>query len=374
MINLSRYLVLTRKEFVQLVRDPMSILIGILMPIFLLLICGFGMSTDVRNIKLAIVVPESSEKANMIAGRFQSNGFFESRIVRTTEEADALIKSHQVDACLFLQRNLNRRVSQSDFQILIAVNASNPSPGLLKQSYIQSALLGALDKITQESGMGSTADLGGVEIRSRQWFNDANRSVYTLIPGIIVIILTIIGSLLTSMVMAREFEQGNLESLFVTPMKSIEIILAKMTINFALGVIGLVIALLMARYLFGVPVRGNWAILLFGSSLYLILALAIGILISSAAKNQFIAISLASLVSFLPSYLLSGFLFEIKSMPTFLQCVTYFLPARYYVDFLQTSLLVGDVWSNIFKNCGILILMTFVLLTLARLSCPKRLQ
>ena len=372
-MSFSRYLILTRKEFVQLIRDPLSIIIGILMPIFLLLICGYGMSTDVRNIRLAIVIPEPLPKANLIAARFQSNGFFEAQIVRSTEEAKELIKSHQVDACLFLQQSLTRRINQMDLKILIVVNASNPSPGLLKQSYIQSALLGALQKINEESGAISTSGIGDIEIQTRQWFNDANSSAYTIVPGIIVIVLTIIGTLLTSMVMAREYEQGNLESLFVTPMKSTEILLAKMTNNFCLGIIGLVISLIMARYLFGVPVRGNWLILLFGSSLYLILALAIGILISSATKNQFIAISMGSLISFLPSYLLSGFLFEIKSMPTFLQYVTLFVPARYYVDFLQTSLLVGDVWQNIFKNCGVLILMTVVLLTLARLSCPKRL-
>ena len=372
-MNFSRYLILTRKEFIQLVRDPLSVATGILLPIVLLVICGFGMSTDVRNIRMAIVVPESSPTASAIAARFQSNGFFDAIIVRSTEEGKELIRTHQADACLFLPRKLPRRVTQADVQILVAVNASNPSPGFLKQSYIQSALISALNQINQQTGGRNVAAQGGISIQSRQWFNDANRSVYTIIPGIIVIILTIIGSLLTSMVMAREYEQGNMESLFVTPMNSTEIILAKMTNNFCLGIIGLVIALAMARFLFGVPMRGNVVILLFGSSLYLIMSLAIGILISSVSKNQFIAISMASILSFLPSYLLSGFLFEIKSMPTFLQYITLIVPARYYVDFLQTSLLVGDVWPNILKNCGVLILMTVVLLFLARLSCPKRL-
>ena len=372
-MSFSRFLILTRKEFVQLIRDPLSIVTGILLPIMLLLICGFGMSTDVRNIRMAIVVPESSQSASAIVARFQSNGFFDAVIVRSTEEGKELMRTHQVDACLFLPRNLSRRAAQADVQILVAVNASNPSPGYLKQGYIQSALLGALNNSSELRVASSENMQRGISIQTRQWFNDANRSVYTIIPGIIVIILTIIGCLLTSIVMAREYEQGNMESLFVTPMKSSEIILAKMTINFCLGIIGLVIALAMARYVFGVPMRGNVFILLFGSGLYLIMSLAIGILISSAAKNQFIAISMASFISFLPSYLLSGFLFEIKSMPTFLQYLTLIVPARYYVDFLQTSLLVGDVWPNILKNCGILILMTVVLLFLARLSCPKRL-
>lgn len=375
-MSFSRFLILTRKEFVQLVRDPLSVVTGILLPIILLIICGYGMSTDVRNIRLAIVAPESSQTASAIAARFQSNGFFDAVTVRSTEEGKEMIRTHQVDACVFLPRHLPRRVAKGDIQVLVAVNASNPSPGFLKQSYIQSALLDAINKINEsgeQQALSAEHASRGTTIQTRQWFNDANRSVYTIIPGIIVVILTIIGCLLTSIVMAREYEQGNMESLFVTPMKSTEIILAKMTINFCLGIIGLFIALAMARFLFGVPMRGNVLILIFGSGLYLVMSLAIGILISSAAKNQFVAISLASFISFLPSYLLSGFLFEIKSMPTFLQYVTLLVPARYFVDFLQTSLLVGDVWPNILKNCGVLILMTVVLLFLARLSCPKRL-
>ena len=363
-MSFRRIFILTQKEFRQLIRDPLSIALGILLPVVLLLICGFGVSTDVRNIRMVIVVPEPSEMASQICARFQSNGFFDSQIVRTTAEAEALLRAHRADTCLYLPQDFTRKLQSGDAVVQIVVNASNPSPAFLKRGYILTVLSGC---------MGTQADPNALEIQTRQWFNEENRSAFNIVPGIIVIILTIIGALLTSMVMAREYELGNLESMFVTPMRSIEILLAKMITNFGLGMVGLTIALVLGHYLFGLPTRGNIAILIFGSSLYLIVALCLGLLISSLTKNQFLAVTVTVIATFLPAYILSGFLFEIKSMPVFLQWVTNFVPARYYVDFLQTSLLVGDVWRSVFWNLSVLSGIAVLLLTLAVLKNPKRL-
>lgn len=372
-MNINRITALTVKEAKQLVRDPMSILLGILLPAALLLVCGYGMSTDIRNIKLVIVVPESSEYANQVVARFSSNDFFQTQIVRSTADGEQRVKSHAADVCLFLPQDFSRKCEAGDFQALIAVNASNPTPAFMKQSYLQTVLADAVGRILTEKNPGGTNGTPTIEIRARQWFNDANVSAYTIVSGIIVIVLTIIGAMLTSMVMAREYEHGNLESLFVTPMQSSEILLAKMINNFALGIVGLAVSLVMARFLFGIPMRGNLLILLLGSSAYLVMALAMGLLVSIVTKNQFLAVSISVVLTFLPSYLLSGFLFEIKSMPLFLQWVTVFVPARYYVDFLQTSFLVGNVWPNVLKNIGILLIFDVVFLILAALNSPKRL-
>ncbi|MDO4858016.1 MAG: ABC transporter permease [Thermoguttaceae bacterium] len=363
-MSFRRIFILTQKEFKQLIRDPLSIALGILLPVVLLLICGFGVSTDVRNIRMVIVVPEPSEMASQICARFQSNGFFDSQIVRTTAEAEALMRTHQADTSLYLPQDFTRKLQSGDAVVQIVVNASNPSPAFLKQGYILTVLAGC---------MGSLADPNALEIQTRQWFNEENRSAFNIVPGMIVIILTIIGALLTSMLMAREYELGNLESMFVTPMRSIEMLLAKMFTNFGLGMVGLTISLVLGHYLFGLPTRGNIAILIFGSSLYLIVALCLGLLISSLTKNQFLAVIVTVIATFLPSYILSGFLFEIKSMPAFLQGVTNFVPARYYVEFLQTSLLVGNVWRNVFWNLSVLSGIAVLLLALAVVKNPKKL-
>ncbi|MDO4629337.1 MAG: ABC transporter permease, partial [Planctomycetia bacterium] len=351
-MNLKRIAILTKKEAKQLIRDPLSIALGILLPVVLLLICGYGVSTDVRNIRIAIVVPEPSYEANQIVSRFRSNGFFQSIVLSSTSEAEDMMARHRVDTCLFLPQDFSKRCLEGNAKLLLVVNASNPSPAFLKQGYVQTVLAGIMPTLVGGGMMGYAENTGNtgnagnsggmtqgagaftLRIQTRQWFNEEGRSALTIVPGMIVIILTLIGALLTSMVMAREYELGNLESMFVTPMRSGEILLAKMTVNFCLGMVGLGIALFLSWFLFSVPIRGNLAILLFGSSIYLSVSLGIGLLISSLTKNQFLAVSATVITTFLPSYLLSGFLFEIKSMPTFLQWFTLVVPARYYVDFL----------------------------------------
>jgi ABC-2 type transport system permease protein len=205
------------------------------------------------------------------------------------------------------------------------------------------------------------------------WFNNTNESCYYMIPGVIVIILSLIGCMLTSLQMAKEYEHGNMESMFVTPMTAGEILLAKMANNYLLGMIGLTVALLFSRYLFQVPIRGSIWLVLLGSSVFLMLQMALGLLISSITKNQFLACQIALVIAFLPVVLLSGFLYEIPNMPVFLQYFTCLVPARYYVDFLQTIFLVGNVPSNIIKNLCIMGVFSLVLLFLAKLTNPKRL-
>ena len=183
--------------------------------------------------------------------------------------------------------------------------------------------------------------------------------------------MAIIGCMLTSLQMAKEYEHGTMESMFVTPMTSGEILLAKMVNNYFLGIIGLIIALLFSRYVFLVPIRGNIIILFIGSSIFLLSMMALGLVISSVTKSQFLSAQISMLVSFLPVLMLSGFIYEIPNMPIALQYFTYLVPARYYVDFLQTIFLVGNLWSNIIKNIAAMSIFTVFLLFLARLTNPK---
>jgi ABC-2 type transport system permease protein len=175
------------------------------------------------------------------------------------------------------------------------------------------------------------------------------------------------------MVMAREWERGTLESLFVTPVRSDEILLGKTLPYFLLGLIGLALCIFAAKYLFHVPVRGTLLILLAASTLYVLVALGIGLLISSAVKNQLVASQLALLATFMPAVMLSGFLFDLRSMPTVIRVVTYVLPARYYVTLLQTIFLAGNVWSVILPNMLVLGTMMALLGLGSRAVTRKRL-
>ena len=205
-----------------------------------------------------------------------------------------------------------------------------------------------------------------VDVQSQLWFNEANNSTYFLVPGLIVLVMTLIGALLTSMVVAREWERGTLEALFVTPVKSLEIILGKTVPYFALGMAGLFSCVMAAEFLFHVPIRGSIWVLVGVSVLYVMVALGVGLLISSAVKNQLVASQLTMLATFMPAFMLSGFLFDLRSMPTAVRVITYALPARYYVALLQTVFLAGDVWPVILPNAAVLAAMAVVLFMLSR--------
>ena len=353
------YLVAAAFPFVPMQREMN------LLPVFLLLLFGYGLSLDIRNIKLAVVEPVRTELSAELVARFRASEYFNVTVVRTTEEGKEAVRSHRADACLFLPSDPERRLAARDLSILIVLNGTNGSQARLRDNYIRGVLLSVL---------GSSSSAPGIRMQSRMWFNDANESAYFMIPGVIVIIMTLIGTKLTSMLMAREYEHGNMESMFTTPMRCGELLVAKAVNNFLLGVLGLGISLLFARYLFHVPIRGSIVVLAVGSGIYLMLALAVGLLISSLTKDQFVASEVSMVVSFMPVFLLSGFLYEIPNMPVFIQSITWLVPARYYVDFLQTVFLVGNVWSNIFWNLSILLLFTVVLMALAVWKNPKSLE
>jgi ABC-2 type transport system permease protein len=205
------------------------------------------------------------------------------------------------------------------------------------------------------------------------WFNEAVDSHYFLVPGLVVLIMTLTGALLTALVMAREWERGTLEALFVTPVRAGEIILGKTVPYFVLGMGGLLLTAMAGRYLFHVPLRGSLIVLVAVSALYLLVALGIGLLISSATRSQFVASQLALVITFLPAVFLSGFIFDLASVPKAVQVVSYLLPARYYVSLLQTIFLAGNVWSVILEASAVLALMALVLFSVTLRKTKKRL-
>ena len=213
-----------------------------------------------------------------------------------------------------------------------------------------------------------------VEVEQRVWFNSELRSRNYLVPGLVVVVMTLIGALLTAMVMAREWERGTMEALMVTPVSMNEILLGKLIPYFVLGTGGMLLSVVMATWLFEVPLRGSVWLLFLTSSLFLLVALGMGLLISTLAKNQFIAGQVAIIVTFLPAFLLSGFIFDIGSMPGVVRAITHVVAARYFVSILQTLFLAEDVWSVVLPNALALIVMAAVFLGLTWRKSRKRLE
>jgi ABC-2 type transport system permease protein len=359
-----------RKETRQIVRDPSSIAIGIVMPVLLILLFGYGLSLDVRNVPVAVVLEDSSPAARELAAGFQLSPYFDAQLLPSMPQAQELMRARKVDGIVRIRPDFARHLSRGDAEVQILVHGTDANRARIIQSYAQ----GAVGQWTaRRAAEGRKVSTGPVTLRERLWFNEAYESRYFLVPGLIVLIMTLIGALLTAMVMAREWERGTLESLFVTPVRVDEILLGKTIPYFALGMVGLALCLFAAKFLFHVPFRGSLGVLTGVSMLYLLVALGIGLLISSAVQSQFVASQVALLVTFLPALLLSGFLFDLRSMPTLVRLMTYVLPARYYVALLQTIFLAGDVWGVILPNAAVLAGMAAVLLLLARGATRKQL-
>ena len=362
---------LIRKESMQMRRDPSSIGIGVLLPVILVLLFGYGLSLDVKNAPVAIVLEAQTPEATELAAGFALSPYFRTYSVTSMPEALALMDSRQINAIVRLRPDFARQLTLGQADIDLLLHGSDANYARLLQSYAQ----GAIEQWTQRRhAEGHAVSLGPVRIESRLWFNEANNSHYFLVPGLIVLVMTLIGAFLTALVMAREWERGTLEALFVTPVRVSEIVLGKTAPYFVLGLTGLLLCLLSAKYLFDVPFRGSVWVLALVSMLYLLVCLGIGLYISSAVRNQFVASQIAVLTTFLPALMLSGFLFDIRSMPPFLSMLTRFLPARYYVDLLQTLFLAGNVWAVIIPDAMVLSVMALFFLWRAAAVTRKSLE
>ncbi len=366
-----RILALVRKESWQVVRDPSSIAVGIVMPMVLLVLFGYGLSFDLKNLPVALVMEESSDEARGAVSGFELSDYFQTHQVKTMAEAERLLMDKTVDGIVRIPMQFARDVQAGTAEIQVVVNGSDANTARIALGYAQGAVATWL---AREAAAGQVFNTGAsIDLQTRLWFNEANDSTYFLVPGLIVLVMTLIGALLTALVIAREWERGTFEALFVTPARPGEILLGKIVPYFVLGMLGLALSVIGSQVLFGVPLRGSLWILVLVSMLYLLVALGIGLLISSLTKNQFVASQITLIVTFLPAMMLSGFMFDIRSMPWAIQVITHIFPARYFVSVLQTLFLAGDIWAVILPNAAVLAIMATVLMTASVFATRKKL-
>lgn len=363
---------LIRKEFLQILRDPSSIAIAFLLPVVLLLIFGYGVSLDAEHVPVALVVEEPcADTAGFTAG-FQNSRYFAPVFMRDLAAAEAALMARQVDAIVHLRSDFTRRLRQpGGAPVQVIVNGVDANTGRLVLGYVQGVWQKWLQQRARERGETLNTPL---QVDQRVWFNSELRSRNFLVPGLIAIIMTLIGALLTALVMAREWERGTMEALMVTPVKIRELLLGKLLPYFVLGTGGMGLSVAMGVWLFGVPLRGSLALLFLASSLFLLTALGMGLLISTVARNQFVAGQVAIIATFLPAFILSGFIFDIGSMPALVQGITHLIAARYFVALLQTLFLAGNVWAVLLPNALALVLMAALFLGLSRRKLRKRLE
>lgn len=368
---------LIRKESQQIFRDPSSFLIAGVLPLVLLFVYGFGVSLDLRRVPVALVIEQPSPETQSFLNSFQNSRYFDVKVARHRAAVEEQLVSGDVNGVVVLSADFSERIGRGETApIQVLVDGSDPNTAGLVAGYVQ--MLWA-NWVQQESAeMSSLVDRPRttplITTEPRVWFNPEMNSNYALLPGAVAIILTLVGTLLPSLVVAREWERGTMEALLTTPVTPLDLLVGKIVPYYLLGMVAMAISVTVTAFGYGVPFAGSIFALFLISSAFLSVTLALGLLISTLAKNQFAAGQGALIAGFLPAFLLSGYIFEIDSMPLPLRILTCVLPPRYYVFSLQTLFLAGDVASVLIPSGLILSLMALVLFIRLAFATRVRLE
>lgn len=347
--KLRRVLGLVRKEARQAWRDPSSILVAAVLPLILLFLFGYGVTFDPRFFTIGLVVEQPTPESGSFTAALSQSPYFKIETARDRRRFEADLVAGDIHGIVVLPADFAERAYRDESaSIQVIVDGSDPNTADLVGNYLE--LLWA-NWLEQESiGRGQPLLPTAVGLQPQVWFNLALSSRHYLVPGAIAIILNVIGTLLTALVVAREWERGTMEALLATPIGILELLAGKLVPYFLLGMGSMALSVAIAVLLFGVPFRGSFTLLALASALFMGAALGQGLLISTLTRNQLVAAQVSILSTFLPAFYFSNFVFEIDSMPWPLQLISYAVPARYFVSTLQTLFLAGDIRSVILPD------------------------
>lgn len=340
-----RLAALLRKEFTQIVRDPATLLIALVLPLILIFLFGYAVSLDTGRIRIGVALQGHGANSLGLAQAYQNSRWFDVRMARSVAELEPLIVAGNIRGIVVIPADSGHRPVQ------IITDGSLPQTANFVAAYAEGVRANWAATLP-----GAAAAPGpAMEVVPRFWFNPGLRSSYFLVPGSIAIIMTMVGTLLTALVVAREWERGTMEAIMATPVSMLEFLASKLLPYFVLALGSITICTLIGVFAFDVPFRGSPFALFALASAFLVPALGQGLLISAATRNQFVASQIALLSAFLPAFLLSGFLFEISSMPAPIRAITYVVPARYLIPSLQTVFVAGDIWGLFLRSIATLL-------------------
>lgn len=373
-VSARRFVALLSKETRQILRDPSTGLIAFVLPLILLFLFGYGVNLDTGRTRIGLSVRDDSEAASSLARDFADSSWFDVRETGSMQRLGQDLVRGQIRGIIAIPNGFGRDVAAGGGTIQIVTDGSLPNTASFVATYAEGT---RADWAAQRAVLGGqasreTISAPQITVDHRFWFNPELASRFFLVPGSIAVVMTMVGTLLTALVVAREWERGTLEGLMATPVSMGEFIATKVIPYFVLGLCSMALCTLIAVVIFGVPFRGSPLALLAISAAFLVPALGQGLLISAAAKNQFVASQIALLTAFLPTMLLSGFLFEISSMPKPIQWVTYAVPARYLIPQLQTVFLAGDDWGLFLPDIATLLGFGALFFAAALAVTPRR--
>jgi ABC-2 type transport system permease protein len=376
-MSFTRFLAMARKEVVQILRDTRSLIIVVIMPVILVLLFGYGVNLDQKHLPIYVWDREGSQESQDLLKRFQASDYFEViRVVNSYPELLRAIDDGSIRMALVIPWNFSQAVHDGGGMAVQAlVDATDDNTANVAMGYAQAIVQAYSSQVQLEwlQQRGQAAQPPPLRVETRTWYNEDLESSAFIIPGVLALVMSVIGAFLTSLTIAREWERGTMEQLVSTPVTPLEIMLGKLAPYFIIGMFDVVVCALLALYWFHVPFRGSFVALLISSALFMVVVLALGFFISVVAKNQLAASQMALLATFLPAFLLSGFLYAIEQMPVILQWITRILPARYYVSLLKKIFLKGTATSLLYADLIPLTIFALVLTVLATRSFHKRL-
>jgi drug efflux transport system permease protein len=347
--SLRRLRSLIWKEALQIISDPSSILIAFVLPVVLLFLFGYAVSLDITRLKIGVALEERTAESDSLVAALRDSKYFDVKESFDQRDLERDLVSGRIRGIVIIPINFSRKMvwDNDESQVEVISDGSEPNTANFVQNYVRAAIAAWSQGRAMETGTAMRSQIGE---ESRVWFNPSLESKNYLVPGSIAIVLTLIGTLLTALVVAREWERGTMEALMATPVRIQELVLGKLIPYFCLGVGSMAFCTLVAVGIFRVPLRGSLLSLGLITSAFLVGSLGIGLLVSTLSKSQFVASQIALVLGFLPALQLSGFLFEISSTPLPIQGLTYLFPARYLVQALQTIFLAGDIPSLLWTN------------------------
>jgi drug efflux transport system permease protein len=363
-----RMAAIVRKEVIQIRRDARSLLIVVAMPLILTLAFGYGVSFDTKHIPVYVYDREGSQQSQDFLKRFQASEYFD--VVKTVESYPALIRAIDAGACrlaIVIPQDFSQRLNAGGpVSVQALLDATDNNTANLGISYSEAVVQAYSQQIQLEwlQRLGQISAQPPLSVDTRTWFNEDLESAANIVPGVVAIVMAVIGSFLTSLTIAREWERGTMEQLVSTPVTPLEVMVGKLVPYFLIGLLDTALCAVLAVWWFEVPFRGHWSVFFLSSALFLLVVLSMGYVLSVVAKSQLAASQAALIATFLPAFMLSGFIYPIDQMPPIVRLITYIFPARFFMTITRDVFLKGTsiplLWEDLFALAVFAVLLTIL--------------
>ncbi len=377
-MSLTRLLAVARKEMIHIRRDARSLMIVVVMPVVLMLLFGYGVSLDLKGLPIFVYDQEGSQQSQDLLKRFEASEYFHvARVVTSYAAIGRALDDGRAKMGLVIPWDFSDRLMQGGpVEVQALVDGTDDNTANVLIGYAQAVVQGYSSQVQLDwlREHGQAMQPAPVSVETRTWYNEDLESSAFIVPGVLALVMSVIGAFLTSLTISREWERGSMEQLISTPVSAMEIMLGKLAPYFVLGVFDVAVCAAIAIAWFHVPFRGSYLTLATSSALFMIVVLSLGFFVSVIAKSQFAASQIALIITFLPAFLLSGFLFAIEQMPVVLQWITRIIPARYYVSVLKKIFLKGTATGMLGADLVPLAVFAVVLAAVATRSFHKRLD